>query len=304
MRLGVVVGVGGEGERTFDGLTARAAQIEAAGFAAMWMGTAFGLDALTALAVAGRATSRIEVATAVMPTYPRHPAVMAQQARTTQAALDGRFTLGIGLSHPAMMNEGLGLDTTRPVSHLREYVMAMAPLLAGARSTFAGEHYSLDVGLDIDAEPVPLLVAALGSSMLRVAGRLTDGTITAWVGPRTLESHIVPTIARAAEEAERPAPRVAAIFPVALVSDRDATRQELAERWQWYGSLPSFQAMFDREGVDGPADIALVGDERQLDAELDRLESIGVTDLAANLTLADSESSARTFDYLASRVAR
>jgi F420-dependent oxidoreductase-like protein len=267
----------------------------------MWMGTAFGFDALTALAVAGRDTRRIEVATAVMPTYPRHPAVMAQQARTVQAALGGRFTLGIGLSHPTMMTDGLGLDTSRPLSHLREYVAAMAPLLGGTPSRFTGEHYSVDVELDIDAAPVPLLVAALGPAMLRLAGELTDGTITAWVGPRTLESHIVPCITRAAEAVGRPAPRVATIFPVALVSDRDAARDDLAARWKWYGSLPSFQAMFDREGVSGPADIALVGTERQLDAELDRLAEIGVTDLAANLTLADLDSSARTFEYLASR---
>lgn len=301
MRIGVVVGVGSVAERSFEGLTARAAQIEAAGFDTMWMGTAFGLDSLTALAVAGRATRRIELGTSVMPTYPRHPVVMAQQALTTQAALDGRFTLGIGVSHPTMMSDGLGIEVSHPVKHLDQYIRVLQPLLYGDRCEYSGSSYRVDVDLDIDAEPIPLLVAALGPAMLRLAGRLTDGTVTAWVGPRTLESHIVPEISQAAVAAYRQPPRVVAIFPIALVDDADTARADLADRWRWYGGLPAFQAMFDREGVSGPADIALVGDERQLDVDLARLASIGVTDLAANVMVTDPEVSARTFDYLASR---
>ena len=153
---------------------------------------AFGMDPMTALSVAGQATERLEFGTAIVPTMPRHPVVMAQGARTAQAALGGRFTLGVGVSHPVMMRDGLGLPYERPVEHLREYLSVMAPLLRGEPVSFRGRRYEVEVSIAIDCDPVPVLIAALGSAALRVAGELTDGTITAWAGPRTLETYIVP----------------------------------------------------------------------------------------------------------------
>ncbi len=150
---------------------------------------------------------------------------------------------------------------------------------------------------------MPLLVAALGDVMLRLAGTYADGTITSWVGPRTLATHIVPGISAAATKAGRPAPRVAVGLPIALTNDPDSARATLAERAAWYNSLPSYRAMLDIEGVANPADIAMVGDEKALDAQLAGLRDAGATDFLAQLMPVGPGSVERTLDYLASRVA-
>ena len=241
----------------------------------------------------------------MVPTFPRHPVVMAQQALTAQAALGGRFTLGIGLSHKVMMQDSLGLSFDHPAAHLREYLAVLAPLLVGRPVSFHGEEYQVEAAVDVEGgAPVPLLIAAMGPVVLRLAGALTDGTITSWVGPRTLDEHTVPTIQRAASDAGRPAPRVAVGLPIMLTDDADGARERLAARSAWYSTLPSYAAMFEREGVDGPAGVALIGDEAALDAGLGRLRDAGATDYLAQIMADDSASAARTFDYLAARCAR
>lgn len=302
MQIGITVGLGASGERRVDGLAARAAQIEAMGFHSVWMPTAFGLDAITALAVAGRMTTRLEIGTAVVPTFPRHPLVMAQQALTAQDALAGRFVLGVGLSHQVMMQGALGIPYERPAHHMREYLSVLAPLLRGEAVSFQGETYRVEAGVSVSTARVPLLVAAMGPVMLGLAGRLADGTITSWVGPRTFDSHIVPTISAAVQAAGRPPPRIVAGLPIALTSDADAARERLAGLTGFYDTLPAYRAMFEREGVAGPAGVAIIGDEQELDAQLGQLAEVGVTDFVAQFVLPDPAMAERTLQYLASRV--
>jgi len=303
MKIGVTVGLGAPDERTLAGLIARANQLEQMGFHSLWLPTAFAFDAITALAVVGRETKRLEIGTAVVPTFPRHPVVMAQQALTAQEALGGRFVLGVGLSHKVMMEDMLGLPYERPAQHMREYLAVLVPLLRGEPASFRGELYRVEASVTVGAATrVPLLVAAMGPAMLKLAGTVADGTITSWVGPRTFETHVVPTITRAAQEAGRPAPRIAAGLPIALTTDPDGVRQRLAGQVAWYNTLPSYRAMFDREGVSGPADVALVGDEPALDAQLARLEEAGVTDFLAQVVSPEPGMAARTLQYLAGRL--
>src|SRR5882724_12088296 len=132
------------GELPIDGVLAAFEDAEARGFDSAWLPNIRGYDALGVLALAGRVTRKIELATFVTPTYPRHPAALAQQALTTQAASGGRLTLGIGLSHRVTMEAGLGFDWNHPVRHLREYLSCLGPLLRGEPTTFAGEEYKLD----------------------------------------------------------------------------------------------------------------------------------------------------------------
>ena len=152
------------------------------------------------------------------------------------------------------------------------------------------------------ASKVPLLIAALGDRMLRVAGELADGTVVGLTGPKTIESHVVPKIQAAAREAGRAAPRVVASFPTVLTDDVEAAREKTTEMIGMYANLPSYRAMLDREGVAGPGDIAVVGDEKALDAALDRLRDIGVTDYDATIVPLDEGAEARTLDHLQSRL--
>jgi F420-dependent oxidoreductase-like protein len=242
------------------------------------------MDALTALAVAGREVPGIELGTAVVPTYPRHPAMLAAQALTTQAIIGGRLALGIGLSHQVVIESMFGLSFDKPARHMREYLEILVPLVHSGSVSFAGETLTGHVGLDVKgATPFPILVAALGTKMLELAGTVADGTLTWMTGPATIESHIVPTITVAAERAGRPAPRVGVGLPVCVTDDEAAARERAASLFEIYGTLPSYRAMLDREGAGGPSDVALVGDEAAVSAEIERLGAIGATDLVANV---------------------
>ena len=302
MRIGVMAGATG-GEGTIEGLIARAKDVEARGFHSLWMANIFGLDAIVALAVVGHETSRIELGTAVVPTYPRHPVAIAQQSLTTQAASGGRFSLGIGLSHKIVIEDMLGFSYAKPAYHMREYLQVLTPLLRGEPAKHEGEHYRVNAGLQVPgASPVPVLIAALGDRMLQLAGQYADGTILWMTGPATIEDHIRPKMTAAAQEAGRPALRIVAGFPIALSNDADSARTFIGENLAMYGTLPSYRAMLDKEGAAGPADIAIVGDEAALDAALDRLRDVGVTDFDAAIVPVDDETDARTLDYLQSKL--
>jgi F420-dependent oxidoreductase-like protein len=244
----------------------------------------FGYDALTLLAVVGAAIPDIELSTAVVPTYPRHPIMLAAQALTVQAATGGRLTLGIGLSHQIVIEGVFGYSFDKPARHMREYLQALMPLLRGEAGTFEGETLKATTlgPIEIDAPAPPVLVAALAPVMLRLAGSLADGTATWMTGPATLESHIIPSINAAATEAGKPPPRIAAAFPVSVTTDPDGARELAARLFAIYGQLPSYRAMLDREGAEGPADLAIVGDERVVAEQVRRLADLGVTEFGAS----------------------
>jgi len=298
MRIGIMAGATG-GEGSIEGLIARAKDVEARGFDSVWVANIFGLDAIGALAVVGHETSRVELGTAVVPTFPRHPVAIAQQALTTQAASGGRFTLGIGLSHKIVIEDMLGFSYDRPALHMREYLEVLTPLLRGEPAKFSGDQYRVNAGLQVaGAEPVPLLVAALGDRMLQLAGRYTDGTILWMTGPATIESHIRPKLVAAAEQAGRPVPRIVAGMPIAVTDDADSAREAIGTSLAMYGTLPSYRAMLDKEGAAGPADIAIVGDEAAVGDQIGRLRDAGVTDFNAAIVPIDGETDARTLDFL------
>jgi F420-dependent oxidoreductase-like protein len=268
--------------RTIDALVADARAAEADGFTSYSLPQIFALDAMGVLAVIGREVPRIGLATAVVPTYGRHPITMAQQALTVQAASGGRFVLGIGLSHQLVIEGMFGLSFDKPVRHMREYLTALMPLINDGTVSAEGETISAKVSVGMEPRiACPVLVAALGEQMLKLAGTLTDGTMTWMTGPVTLAAHTVPIISAAAERAGRPAPQITTALPVCVTNDIDAARQRAARDFQMYGFLPSYRAMLDREGAEGPADVAIVGDEAAVEKQVRALTDAGVTEYIA-----------------------
>jgi 5,10-methylenetetrahydromethanopterin reductase len=255
------------------------------GFASAWMSNIFGLDALTALAVAGSQVPGIELGTAVVPTYPRHPAVLAQQALTAATAVGGRLSLGIGLSHKIVIEDMYGYSFDRPARHMREYLSVLLPLLAGEPVDFAGETLHARIGLSTPRPGrVPVLLAAMAPQMLQLAGQQTDGTVLWMTGPATVRDYVVPAVTAAARESGRPSPRVVCILPVCVTDDADAARARATKALAIYGQLPSYRAMLDREGAQGPGDVTIAGDETAVAGQVSALEAAGVTDfVAANL---------------------
>jgi F420-dependent oxidoreductase-like protein len=303
MRIGLFAGTTPDTSFGLADLVAFVRDLEARGFDTLWLPNIFGMDAVGACAIVGWETERIELGTAVTPTYPRHPAALAQQAMTTQAACDGRFALGIGLSHQLVIEGMYGLSYDKPARHMKEYLRIIAPLLQGQGADFEGEQLTAKLALDMPGtESVPLLVAALGPAMLKLAGTYADGTTTWMTGPRTIEEHIVPIISGAASEAEKPTPRIVCGLPVCLTDDADEAREHIAKALQVYGMLPSYRAMLDREGVAGPAELAVVGDEATLRAAIARLRDVGVTDFNAAIIAPGGASLEATLDLLQSEL--
>jgi F420-dependent oxidoreductase-like protein len=284
---------------TVEDVTAEVRRAADDGFASYWRPHIFGLDAMTALTVAGREVGDIELGTAVVPTYPRHPWVMAQQALTTQAAIGGRFALGIGLSHQVVVEGMWGISFARPVLHLREYLEVLAPLSRGEAVSVNGTTVSAHGALRVaGSAPFPVLVAALGPQLLEVTGRLADGTITWCVGPRTLAGHTVPILTAAAERAGRAVPRVVAVLPVAVSAAPDRTLQRARTALGMYETLPSYRAMLDREGAETVADIAIVGTAAEVTDRIGALAEIGVTDFVAAEITGDPQEAEATREAL------
>ena len=304
MRVGVFISDVSGGRTGVEGLLDAARDAEARGFATAWVPhIMWSLDGLIALALSARVTSRIELGTAVMPTYPRHPYAMAQQALSVQAASGGRLALGIGPSHPGVIEGMHGLAYERPARHTREYVEVLRAAMTG-QVDYTGELLSAHSFLDLEgASPAPILVAALAPLMLQVAGEVADGTITYWANERAVGEHIVPRLTAAAAAAGRPAPRVVVGLPVAVVADADAAHEKAARMFSVYLGLPAYQRIFERGGGVGPADVAVIGDEAHVRARLHAYADAGMTDLAAvPLGLDDDRaaSTSRTLDLLAS----
>ena len=268
--------------RTVDQLTTEARDCAERGFASFWIPQIFQLDAITALAIVAHEVPDIALGTAVIPTYPRHPMALAAQALTLNQVAGGRFTLGIGLSHQIVIESMLGLSYDKPVRHLREYLSILLPLLHGEPAAFAGETLTANVTLDIpDATPLPVVVAALGAQMLKLAGSRTEGTVTWMTGPATIKDHVAPSIRAAASDAGRPEPRVVSALPVAVTDDPDAAREEAGRLFAIYGMLPAYRAMLDREGAAGPADVAIVGDAATVKAGIEGMIEAGTTEFVA-----------------------
>jgi 5,10-methylenetetrahydromethanopterin reductase len=285
---------------TIDDVIAEARRTAEHGYATFWASQIFSHDTLTLLAVVGREVPGIELGTAVTPTYPRHPMMLAQQALTVNAAIGGRLCLGIGLSHQIVVEAMWGMNFDKPVRHLREYLSVVMPLLEGKPVKFAGEDYRVNGGVNVAGSSRPsVVVAALGPQMLRVTGQLADGTSTWCVGPKTLDELTIPTIRQAAADAQRPEPRIVAALPVCVTEDVDAVRRRAGEMLAVYDTLPSYKTMMNREGVAGPGDLVIAGSEAEVRDQVAHLRAIGVTDFNAVVVAANSDEDARTHAVLA-----
>lgn len=279
------IGINGSGmvqKASVQAITDHATTAEAQGFAHYWLAEhpTGGLDALTTLALVGQTAKNIELGTAIVPTFPRHPMTLAGQSLTATDAIGERLILGIGLSHEPMMAQ-LGIGFDKPIRHLREYLSVLVPLLREGAVDFNGESLSCSGKLfQKPRQQIPVLVAALGPQALAVTGKWADGTTLAWVGPKTIREHIVPRLNEAAATNQRSAPRVVATLPVCVTKDANTVRQSIAKGLSLYGRLPSYKAMFEREGADGPADVALVGSRAEVADRIAELADAGVTDFA------------------------
>jgi F420-dependent oxidoreductase-like protein len=299
MDIGVTAGLGLDGPQSFDDVVDEVVAARDAGFRTVWTGQIMGWDALTLLAAVGPRIPDVQLGTAVVPTFPRHPLTLAGQALTVQAATGNRLVLGVGVSHEVLMTGAFGLPFERPARHLREHLSVLQPLLRGEPVDFHGETLDAAGAVAVaGVEPPPVLVAALGPAMLQVAGELADGTIATWVGPASLEGYVVPRITAAARAAGRPDPRIVLSLPVLVADDEPAARARVAATFGAAEGLPAYRAVLDREAPGTTiGDVTLAGDEASVARQIARLEAAGATELAA-VPVGGPEERARTVAFL------
>jgi len=289
MNIGWMLNVGNPGP--MDQIVDDVRGVRDDGFPSVWVANVFSVDALITIAVVGREVDGIEMGTAVVPTYPRHPMALAQQALTVQATTGGRLVLGIGLSHQVVIEGMFGYSFDKPARHMREYLSVLLPILRGEPASFSGQTLSAQGQITVTgADPVPVLLAALAPRMLELAGSLTAGTITWMAGPKTVASHIAPSIRAAAEKAGRDQePRIVVGLPVCVTDDPAQARRRASRLFSVYGGLPSYRAMLDREGAEGPADVAVVGTRDDVAQQISNVFDSGATDFVAAAFGTDEE---------------
>ncbi|MFI1753356.1 LLM class F420-dependent oxidoreductase [Streptomyces sp. NPDC020571] len=254
-----------------------------AGLRSAWFGQTFGADSPQLAAIVGREVPGIHVGTSAIPVFGRHPLIVSSQAQTAQAATHGRYHLGLALGTKPLTEGGFGLPFERPIARLREFLTALRQLTQTGTADFRGELVTARTPVPArvpGAEAgVPLLVAAMGAQSLRVSGELADGILPYLAGPRALETHIVPALTAAAEAAGRPAPRIVALVHGVVTDDVEAVREKATEQLAFYEQIPSYARVIEQSGGRRASDVAVIGDERTVAAELRRYRDAGATEV-------------------------
>ena len=288
MRIGLMIGPErGRHREKVDKLVADAQAAEAAGFRSIWVPQIPNdFDALTAVALMGRATARVELGTAVMPIQTRHPVAMAQQALSTQAVCEGRFTLGLGPSHHWVVEDMFGLPYERPARLTRDYIEVLNAAFAGPSPVdVENDSYRVHNPLDVTDIPTPILLAALAPLMLRVAGEHASGTILWMADERAIGDHVAPRVTKAAAEAGRPPPRIVAGVPVVLCSNNEVSAaRERANHVLGHAEYsPNYERLLEHGDAANVGDLLAAGDEPAVVERLRSFRDAGATDLAVRV---------------------
>jgi F420-dependent oxidoreductase-like protein len=289
MRIGVMVGPErGRYDTKVERLRRDGRWAEEAGFATIWVPQIPDeFDALTAATLIGAETERIEIGTAVVPVQPRHPVALAQQVLSTQAVCGGRLTLGLGVSHHWIIDEMMGLPYERPIGTMRAYLDVLDQAFAGPGPVdVENDMFRIHNPLDVtDKTRTPVVLAALGPQMLRLAGERTDGTTLWMADERSIESHVVPQLTEAAAAAGRPAPRIIAGVPV-CVCDEDQIDEAIARTNRILAEAevsPNYQQLLDRGDAREVGDLLAAGSEASVTKRLRSFADAGATDVSLRI---------------------
>ena len=276
----------------------RIREAEQAGVQQVWMTQSVGmLDTLTLFAAAAAHTTRIRLGTSIVPIYPRHPLVMAQQAVTVDALAPGRLRLGVGTSHRHAMENMYGLSMSSPLAYLREYVEVMRQVLWEGRVDHQGKFFRVVSSYPRTAQ-IPLLISALGENAFRLAGGIADGAIS-WVCPVPyLLDKALPALRAGAQAHNRPVPPLVAHIPIAMSTDEAAVHEAAMSRISYYTKAPFYAHMFAEAGFPIAADgsstdelvksLVVAGNQAQVKQRLRELIASGLDELLLMLvTVAD-----------------
>ena len=307
MDIGLFIGsIGSAG--TLQGQIDQIIEAENDGFDSFWAAHIMDLDIMTMMSMAAQQTKKIKMGTAVTPTFLRHPIAMAQQAITVQASAQGRFTLGMGVSHKPVVENRFGLEFKQPAKHMKEYLSIVNSLSMYGKVNHRGEiHTAVSEFTSKERPALSVVIAALGNLMLKNAGELADGTVTWMTGPETVKNHITPKITQSAHKAGKKSPRIVVGLPLCVTDKKETGFREASKHFGRYGDLPSYRAMINRENAESPAELAAIGNEQEIEEKLREYASAGATEIAAQIfpeTPGDKDSILRSRETLLGLIGR
>jgi F420-dependent oxidoreductase-like protein len=282
MPTGIVLFPDPQAANVVDDVVSQAERAHALGVRQVWLAQQFDHDAIALAGLVGAAVPGLGVGTSVVPINPRHPLIVASQAQTAQAAAHGNFSLGLGLGAHEPERQAFGSLWPNTIARLREHLTVLRSIFDTGTVDFHGDEFTADPLWPVavaGGTPIPIYVAAMGPKALQVTGELADGTLPFIAGPRAIGEFIEPTIAKAAAEAGRPKPRVIASVPVLVSDDVEAARAFAAQELGFYATIPSYQKVIAREGVDSVAELAVVGPAESVIRQLRSYLDAGATDV-------------------------
>ena len=264
---------------------------EEQGFRSYWMQQASTFHALTMMGLIGYSTSKIELGIATIPTYPRHPGALVHQAWTANVLASGRLVLGIGPTAEPEYEE-LGLSYHKSVEHIRDY-LSIVEESGNSANAEPEDDDKADAGIELDfpePEPYKVVVSALSPEMRRAAGRLADGVVTWMVSQETIRNHTAPEVMKAARDAGKDAPRIAVGLPVCVHDDKEQAVARANEVYAIYGQAPTYRRQLDAQEIGNPGDLAVVGNENEVGAQLEAFFDAGATEIVASIFAAGGDS--------------
>ncbi|MEV6768347.1 LLM class F420-dependent oxidoreductase [Nocardia sp. NPDC051030] len=297
MTLGLAL-AGADTTNYVDEIVQQSRLVSELGVRSVWFGQRMDYDSPTLAAIVGREVPELQVGTSAIPVLGRHPLLISSMAQTAQAATHGRYHLGVAVGSE-LVASAFGVPFDRPITRLREFLTVLRELLDTGTADYSGELFTATPPLPTvvaGAQPrVPVLVAAMGPQALRVSGELADGTLPYLAGPKTLSNHIVPEITRASETA----PRIVAFVPAVVTADVEGTRAKAVQQLAFYEQVPSYRRVIELEGAQRAADLAIIGDEETVAAEIQRYYDAGATEVVLTTTdLAGPKDQLRTWKLL------
>lgn len=296
MDISLIISRGGE---PIEVQLALAEAADAHGLYGTWYGQHLRYDSATLATMAGHRTEHLVIGSGVIPAYPRHPLTTATQALTIDIATDHRYRIGIGPSHRSTIEGIYGLEYRSPARYLEEYLTVLRQLIHDRETEFEGEYFRVHAKLDQPeaGSDIPIFTGSLGPLALEVSGRLADGNLTYLAGPRTITEHVIPRLSDGANAAGRELPRVAAAVPVMVTDDLERARIALDGYMDFHTAIDVYRAIIEREGVEHPSELAIVGDADRVREGIERFRAAGVVEFTAAV-FGTTEDKLRTIELL------
>ena len=275
--------------------------LEAKGFKSLWIANANSYDALNLALYLSTQTKFMELGTAVIPVFSKHPVELAQQILTTALISNNRLKIGLGVSHKHRVENELGLKYITPVNYMNEFLIILKDILHRGYSKFKGNIFNIDVSIDAETcNDVDIYLAALGPKMLGLAEKYTKGTITWMTGYKTIKNNIFPVLNSKLDNNRS----ILSSIPICITDDVETIKNEAKSIFKFYNNYPNYKKMIIQEGVKDPSDLAIVGDEDYAYNILQEYANSGVTEILAVVFGEDINKrinlQSRTLDFLLS----